>query len=370
MAKANATKIGIIGCGNISGIYFQAGKTFEILDIVACADMIPERAQARAAEFGVPRACTVDELLADPDIRIVVNLTIPLAHAEIALRTLEAGKCAYGEKPLACNRDDGKKIMDLAAQKKLLVGSAPDTFMGGGIQTCRKLIDDGWIGEPIGATAFMTCHGHESWHPDPEFYYKVGGGPMFDMGPYYLTALVNLLGPVKRVSGATRVTFPERLITSQPKYGTKIKVDVPTHVTGLLDFAGGAVGVIVQSFDVWAAELPRIEIYGTEGSLSVPDPNGFGGPVKLRRAGAAAWTEMPLSHGYADNARGIGVADMAYALRSGRKHRASGELAMHVLDIMQAVHESSDQGKHIELTTTCERPAMLPLGLVHGRLDE
>jgi len=214
------------------------------------------------------------------------------------------------------------------------------------------------------------CHGHEGWHPDPEFYYKAGGGPMFDMGPYYLTALVNLMGPVKRVTGSARITFPERLITSQPKFGTVIKVDVPTHVAGIMDFANGAVGTIITTFDVWAAELPRIEIYGTEGSLSVPDPNSFGGPVRIRRAGAGEWSEVPLTHGYAQNSRGIGVADMAYALRSGRPHRASGELAYHVLDIMHAFHDASREGKHIELRSTCAKPAALPLGLRHGTLDE
>jgi len=363
------TKVGVIGCGNISGIYFKAGQTFEAIEIVACADLVRAKAEAKAKEFNVPRVLSTDELLADPEIEIVLNLTVPKAHANLAIKALKAGKHVHGEKPLACTRADGKRVMDLAAKLKLRVGSAPDTFLGGGIQTCRKLIDDGWIGEPIGATAFMTCHGHESWHPDPEFYYEVGGGPMLDMGPYYLTAMVALMGPVKRVTGMTRVTFPERTITSQPKYGKKVKVEVPTHVAGLLEFGNGAIGSILTTFDVWAAELPRIEIYGTAGSLSVPDPNGFGGPVRVRRAGAAAWSEVPLTHGYAENSRGIGVADMAMAIRSRRAHRASGELAFHVLDIMQAIHESQDKGKRIDLTTTCKRPAPLPLGLRHGTLD-
>lgn len=361
-------KVGIIGCGNISNIYFQAGKTFEAIDIVACADLLMERAQAKAEEHGC-KAMTVEQLLADPEIEIVMNLTIPIAHAEVALKALEAGKCVHNEKPLAITREDGKKMLQAAKAKGLRVGCAPDTFMGAGIQTCVKLIDDGWIGEPIGATAFMMCHGHESWHPDPEFYYKVGGGPMFDMGPYYLTALVALMGPAKRVTGSTRVTFPERTITSEPKYGTKIKVDVPTHVNGVIDFANGAIATIIQSFDVWGAHLPNIEIYGTEGSIRVPDPNGFGGPVQVKRL-RADWTDMPLSHGYAENSRGIGVADMACGLRSGRKHRANGDMAYHVLDIMHAVHDASDQGKHVMLESTCERPAPLPMGLLHGQLDE
>ncbi len=368
-------KIGVVGCGNISPIYFKAGKKFDILDIVACADLIPERAQARAAEFGVPKACSVDELLADPDIDMVLNITIPIAHAGVAIKALQAGKSVYNEKPLTITRQDGQKLLQMAREKGLLVGGAPDTFLGGGIQTCRKLIDDGWIGQPVAATAFMTCHGHESWHPDPEFYYKVGGGPMFDMGPYYLTALVNLMGPVRRVTGSARVTFAERTITSQPKYGTQIIVDVPTHVAGVLDFAGGAIATIVTSFDVWAANLPRIEIYGSEGSLSVPDPNTFGGPVLLRRSGAKEWSEVPLAFGYAENSRGLGLADMAYTLRAmqqgkTRRHRANEALTYHVLDIMHAIHDASTGGQHVELSSTCERPALLPLGLREGLLDE
>ena len=250
------------------------------------------------------------------------------------------------------------------------MGCAPDTFLGAGHQTCRKLIDDGAIGEPVAAAAFMACHGHESWHPDPEFYYKPGGGPMFDMGPYYLTALVNLLGPVRRVTGSARITFPERLITSEPKSGTKITVDVPTHVAGVLDFANGAVATIITSFDVWAHNLPRIDVYGSEGSLSVPDPNGFGGPVRIRRSGDSEWTEVPHTHGCAENGRGIGVADMACALRSGRPHRTSGQLAYHVLDVMHAVHDASREGTHIELESTCDRPTPVPTGLAEGTLDE
>jgi predicted dehydrogenase len=363
-------KVGVIGCGNISPIYFKAGKKFDILDIVACADLLMERAEARAAEFDVPKACTVEELLSDPEIGIVLNITSPNAHAEVAFKALEAGKSVYNEKPLAITREDGKKMLSMAQKKGLLVGGAPDTFLGGGHQTCRKLIDDGWIGEPIAATAFMTCHGHESWHPDPEFYYKVGGGPMFDMGPYYLTALVNMIGPVKRVSGSTRITFPERTITSAKKFGTKVEVEVPTHVVGVLDFSNGAIGTIITSFDVWSANLPRIEVYGTEGSLSVPDPNTFGGPVMVRRMGAQEWSPIPLAFGYAENSRGLGIADMAYSLRFGRRHRANESLTYHVLDIMHAIHDASDSGQHVMLESSCERPALLPLGLMEGFLDE
>ncbi len=367
MAK---TKIGIIGCGNISGIYLKNCQTvFEDITIAAVADMLPERAKAKAEEFKIPKACSVAELLADPEIKIVVNLTIPKAHGEVALAALQAGKSVHNEKPLALTREDGKKLLDLAKAKNLRVGCAPDTFMGGGIQTCRKLIDDGWIGQPVAATAFMTCHGHESWHPDPEFYYKVGGGPMFDMGPYYLTALVALMGPARRVTGSVRTTFATRTITSQPKYGTVINVDVPTHVAGVIDFANGAVATVITSFDVWAAKLPCIEIYGTTGSLSVPDPNGFGGPVMVRRAGAKDWSEVPLTHAHADNCRGIAVADMAKAIAANRPHRANGELAYHVLDMMHAVHDASKANQHVMLQSTCQQPAPLPMDLRNGQMD-
>jgi len=362
------TKIGVIGCGNISGAYFSAGKTFKNLEIAACADLDINRAKAKAEEFKIPKACTVKELLADPDIEIVVNLTIPKAHAEVALATLAAGKHVYGEKPLAVTRKDGQKIMAMAKAKKLRVGSAPDTFFGGGIQTCRKLIDDGWIGKPVAASAFMMSRGHEGWHPQPEFYYDLGGGPMLDMGPYYLTALVNLLGPIKRVSGSARITFPERMITSQPQCGKIMKVKALTHYAAVLDFAQGAICSMIMTFDCKGAQLPCIEIYGTEGTLSVPDPNGFGGTVRIGGKGKD-WQEIPLTHGYTDNSRSIGVADMANAIQSGRPHRASGELAFHVLDAMEAAADASASGKAVNLTSTCKRPAALPLGLLPGTLD-
>ncbi|UCE35060.1 MAG: Gfo/Idh/MocA family oxidoreductase [Deltaproteobacteria bacterium] len=362
-------KVGVVGCGVISEVYLKVSRIFEDMEVSACSDIIMDRAKARAQEFNIPKACTVKEMLNDPEIRIVINLTVPNAHAEIALKVLEAGKSVYNEKPLAVTREDGKKILRTAKERKLKVGAAPDTFLGGGLQTCRKLIDDGWIGEPVAATAFMMTHGPEGWHPDPEFFYKMGGGSMFDMGPYYLTALVFLLGPVNRVTSSTRISFPERIVTSKPKYGTRIKVDVPTHIAGIMDFANGTVGTIITSFDVWGAQLPHIEIYGTEGSLSVPDPNRFSGPISILRAGSKEWKEVPFTHGYTEQSRSIGVADMAKAMKTERPHRASGELAYHVLDIMHAFHDASSQGKHIELESTCKRPAPLPIGLRHGQLD-
>ena len=365
-------KVGLMGCGNISDQYFKGCAAFSILEVAGCADILPERAEAKAEEYGV-KAYTIEEMLADPDIDIIINLTIPAAHADVSLLAIEAGKNVHSEKPLALTREDGQKILDAAKAKGVLVGCAPDTFLGGGLQTCRKLIDDGWIGTPVAATAFMLGHGPESWHPNPDFFYKVGGGPMFDMGPYYLTALVHLLGSVQRVSGSARISFPERYATS-PKlppevFGHAIEVEIPTHVAGVLDFVNGTIATLITSFDVWSHTLPRIEIYGTEGTLCVPDPNTFRGPVKVRRAGAEDWTEMGLTH--SDKVgRGIGVADMAYAIRSGRPLRASGELAYHVLDLMHAFHDSSASGEHVKITSTVAQPAPLPLGLMAGLLDE
>ena len=364
-------KTGIIGCGNISGIYFKnLCSLFEIIDVTVCADLDMDRARAKAEEFPGVKAVSVDQLLSDPEIDIVVNLTIPQAHFEVSMKAVQAGKHVYCEKPITLECEQAQQLLVAAKEKNVLVGNAPDTFLGAGIQTCRKIIDDGLVGEPIAATAFMTCHGHESWHPDPEFYYKKGGGPMFDMGPYYLTALVNLLGPVKQVTGSARISFTQRTITSAKKNGQKIEVEVPTHVAGIMNFVNGAVGTIITSFDVWGANLPRIEIYGTQGSLSVPDPNCFGGTVCLKKAGDKEWSEIELTHSYAETSRGIGVADMAYAANSGRAHRANGEMANHVLDIMHAFHDASDQSKHIDLETTCQQPAILPAGLPEGLLDE
>jgi predicted dehydrogenase len=363
----NKVKVGIIGCGNISGAYFKHTRMFPILDLVGCADLDMDRARAKATEQNI-QAMTVQQMLADKSIEIIINLTVPKAHFEVNMAAIAAAKNVHCEKPLAINREDGRKTVEAARAKGVLLGCAPDTFLGGGGQTCRKLIDDGWIGEPVAATAFMLCHGHESWHPSPEFYYEVGGGPMLDMGPYYLTSLVNLMGAIKRTCGSTRATFPERTITSKEKYGKVIKVETPTHIAGVMDFASGAIGTIIQSFDVWGHNLPRIEVYGTQGSMVVPDPNNFTGPVMVRRAGAKEWSNIPLTHAD-DVGRGIGVADMAYALRSGRKNRVSGDLAYHVLDVMCSFEESSRTSKHVEIKSTVARPAALPVGLMAGTLD-
>ncbi|MFB9758378.1 Gfo/Idh/MocA family protein [Ectobacillus funiculus] len=355
-------KIGIVGCGNISSIYMENCQKFDHLDLVACADLDEQHAQAQAAKYGIPKAYSVQELLTDPDIELVINLTIPKAHAAVCIQALEAGKHVYTEKPLAVTREEGQQILETAKKQNLLVGSAPDTFLGAGIQTAIHLIEQGEIGVPIGASAFMITRGHEHWHPDPAFYYDIGGGPMFDMGPYYLTALVSLLGPIKRISGSTRISYPERTVTSEPKAGTKIQVATPTHISGTIDFASGAIGTITTSFDAFGGtSLPPIEIYGSEGTLLVPDPNTFGGPVRIRKRDEKEFVDVSLSYGYSQNSRGLGVADMAQAILSGSEHRANGNLAYHVLEAMHGFHDSSDNGKHYIMESTCERPQSLSL---------
>ncbi len=361
--------VGVIGCGNISDLYFQGGKRFESIEIIACADLIKTLAREKAKKHGIQEVLTPEKLLTRSDVDIVLNITVPKAHAAVALAALDAKKHVYNEKPLTLTRKEGKTLLDKAAKNNLRVGCAPDTVLGAGIQTARKLIDDDWIGAPVSATAFMQCHGHEHWHPSPEFYYETGGGPMFDMGPYYLTALVTLLGPAAGVMAATRTTFDERLITSEPKKGTMVKVETPTHLAGIIDFKSGAVCTMITSFDVWRTGLPCLEIHGTEGSLSVPDPNGFGGEVQLFRQGYGDWQPVPHSHGYAEQSRGLGLADMAAAIQTGRAHRASGALAYHVLDIMQAFIESGETHVRVELQSTCERPAPMPAGLRDGQTD-
>ena len=361
--------IGIIGCGNISGAYLNAARVFPILKVRAVADMNREAAEARGAEFDVP-VKSVEELLADPQIEIVVNLTVPGAHVEVGLKAIAAGKHVHSEKPLGITVAEAKRLIDAAAAKGLRVGSAPDTFLGGAHQTCRKMIDEGAIGQPIGGTAFFGTAGHERWHPSPTFYYLEGGGPMLDMGPYYITDLVNLLGPVKRVAGLASRMRSERLITSEPLNGTMMKVEVATHVAGTMEFHSGALVTIVMSFDIARHDHRPIELYGSDGAISVPDPNNFGGQIETATASMANWRAVPTLHAYANgNFRIIGVADMAQAIRTGRPHRASGALAFHVLEVMEAFQRSSDTGTHIAIESRPERPAMLPVELANGMLD-
>jgi predicted dehydrogenase len=357
--------IGIIGCGNISGAYLNSMAQFPVLDIRALADLRLDAARAAAAPRNL-RACTVDELLRDDSIDIVVNLTTPGAHVEVGLQAIAAGKHVHSEKPLGLNVADASRLLDAAARLGLRVGCAPDTFLGGGHQACRQLVDAGAIGRAVAGTAFFMCPGHERWHPAPAFYYAAGGGPMLDMGPYYITALVNLIGPVARVTGIASRAHAQRTITSEPLRGQAIAVEVSTHIAGTLEFANGAVVSIATSFDVPVHRHAPIELYGTEASLLVPDPNRFGGPVELARAGGS-WQTQPIEHRYADgNHRGIGVADLAYALRDGAPQRCSGELALHVLEVMEAFQVSSDGGRHVTIHSRPSRPAALALAGLDG----
>ena len=363
-------KIGLIGCGSISKAYFAGCKRYDILEVVACADLDFNRAQEKAKEYGV-RACTVDELIADLEVEIVINLTIPQAHAPVNERILRAGKHAYVEKPFGLDLKEARRVIALAKRKNLLVGGAPDTFLGGGVQTSRQLLDDGIIGKPVAGTAYMMCAGHESWHPSPEFYYKQGGGPMFDMGPYYITALVNLLGPVTRVSGSVRASFKHRTITSKPLNGKRVKVEVPTHYSGTLEFTNGTIVTVIMSFDVIrGTDQPPITLYGSKGTMLVPDPNTFVGPVKVKLQGEAEFTEHPLTHSD-QRLRGTGVADMAYSiLRRRRKYRCNGELVTHVIEVISAFEKSSNSGRHVTIKTPMTRPKLLVPNLPDNVLDK
>ena len=359
--------IGIIGLGNISAAYLKASKDFPVLDIRAVADMNPAAAKARADEFGL-KAVDLDAIFTDPSIDIILNLTIPKAHVEVGLRAIEAGKHVYSEKPLGIVFAEGKKLVEAAKAKNLRVGSAPDTFLGGSHQTARRIVDEGALGQLIGGTAYFMCPGHERWHPNPAFYYEAGGGPMLDMGPYYITDLVNLLGPVAKVSGFGTKLRDTRTITSKDRNGEIIPVHVPTHVSGTLVFHNGAVVQVTMSFDVAGHKHVPLEIYGTEASLIVPDPNHFGGQIQLLEKGGE-WTDIATDMPYAEgNYRSIGLADMAHAIIEGRPHRCNGDLALHVLEVMEAFETSSTSGRVIDITTPAERPAQLGTSLVNGKL--
>jgi len=345
-------KIGLVGCGNISGIYLKnLGSMFSGAQIVATADLIHERA-VNAAKICGGKAMSNEELF-NSDADIVLNLTTPDAHALINEQALQHGKHAYCEKPFACNMEDGERVMTLAKSKGLYIGCAPDTFMGEGIQTAKQAILDGRIGEVIGATAFMMSRGHEHWHPDPEFYYgREGGGPLFDMGPYYVTALMYLIGSIKRVTGISRASFPTRTILSSKKKGNIIEVQTPTHVTGTLQFENGSIANLITTFDVCASDLPRIEIYGSKGTLSVPDPNNFSGLLKIRGFNELRWKKIKMrSKKYAGNSRGLGVAEMVDAIRNGKPNIAQGERALHVLEAFTGILKSSETEQFYNMKT-------------------
>jgi len=364
-------RVGVVGCGAISGIYFKNLTTvFTEIEIAGVCDLIDQRAEDAIAAYNLPRKYKdMHEMFADPTVDIVLNLTRPYEHLEVSMAAIAAGKHVYTEKPLGATLEEGITIRDAAKAKGVYLAGAPDTFLGAGIQTCRKLIDDGYIGKPVAATAHFACRGHESWHPDPAFYYQFGGGPIMDMGPYYITALVNLIGPVKTVSGMATKSYPTRRITSEPHYGTIVDVEVATHVSGQMHFENGAIGTIIQSFDVHSHNLPKIEVYGTQGTLVVPDPNTFGGPILLFRPESKEYKEMPLTFGYEENSRGLGLADMAKAIQTGRKARADVDVIYHALEVMTSFTKSAETRQHVDMLTSPERPAPMAYGLLPGILD-
>ncbi len=378
------TKIGIIGCGVISGIYIENARRLDAIECVAVADVNPAAARYRAEQYGIPRACAPEELLADPAIAIVVNLTPHRLHHRVGLQIIAAGKHLYSEKPLTVYREESQELLEEAAKAGVRVGSAPDTFFGGAWQTARRAIDDGLIGVPFAAQATLQWRRAPADEQGPRATIsptratvagaigraqseglKYGASVAFDMGPYYLTALINLLGPATHAAGATRQVFAEKA-----QFGSTITVESPTHVAGLIEFAGGAVCQFLTSGDAYGTGLPHIEIYGTEGSLRCPDPNYFPGPVYLRQPDSTALVALDCAHGYNQDSRGVGVADLAVALAHDRPHRATGEMGAHVVDILNAIHESADEGRRIALRTTCARPAALPPQLPDWTIED
>ncbi len=356
---AGPLRVGMVGAGNISRMYFETfGRIREEVQLVRIADLDLQRASEAGAAQGVPGG-SVTDLLADPDVDIVLNLTIPAAHAEVALQALTAGKHVYGEKPLAVTVAEARTVLDLAQRRGLWVGCAPDTVLGTGIQTARRAIDDGLIGRPVAATATMAIPGHEAWHPNPDFYYAPGGGPLYDMGPYYLHALITLLGPVARVSASSSRPVGERVIGSGARAGERVPVLTDTHITGLLEHVNGAITTLTMSFDTVGTRAVPIEVHGVDGSLSVPDPNEFTGTTSLKKRGAD-WVDLPVSAGYEDSARGYGLLDYHRTL-PGDVPRADAGIGFHALDIMETMMRSSVEGRRLDLSAPGVRPRAVPL---------
>lgn len=368
-----ALGVGIIGCGTISGIYMQNMSRFPGLALVACADIRADAAQAAAAKHGAS-ARSIDALLNSPDVDIVVNLTIPVAHFAVSRAAVRAGKHVFGEKPLCIEPEQGHELVAEAERRSVKLGCAPDTFLGPGGRLAREVIDCGRIGSVLSGTCFLMSHGMEHWHPDPEFYFKPGGGPILDMAPYYLAALVNLIGPIASVQARTSTGFAERIVSAEgPRKGHAIKVETPTTVMALVRFVSGADIVLAMSWDVWKHGHQPIELYGTEGSLRVPDPNFFGGVVEYterggdwicldcadRPFGKPNWRSPAWAASMPDRAnyRCLGVAELAHAVTRGTPHRSSGALASHVLDAMHAILRAGEQGGEVEVTSRVERPA-------------
>jgi predicted dehydrogenase len=352
-------RVGIIGAGYISAAYLRASQAFAQIRVVSCADLNPAAAEARAREFGIA-ATSLDSLLQDDTVRLVLNLTTPQSHVPVSLRAVEAGKHVYCEKPLGLSTAEAQSLLQAAKVREVRLGCAPDTFLGAGQQTARNALDRDLIGQPFGGIALVLMAGSEKWHPNPDFYYLPGAGPVFDMGPYYLTALVNLLGPISKVCSIGRKAFDYRTIGSGPRQGERFPVKTLTHFCSLLEFAAGPLVTFVASFDVAGHGHPPIEIYGTEGTLQVPDPNRFGGVVRLCRRPHAQWEELAPTHGFGDsNYRSLGVAELAESIQSGRPHRTSEALAFHVLEVMEAIVENTSSDRPVQIRSTCERPRPL-----------
>ncbi|MFC5907118.1 Gfo/Idh/MocA family protein [Streptacidiphilus monticola] len=357
MSRTGPVGLAVVGAGNISGQYLRNLTAFPDVEVLAVADLDDRRAAQAAAEYGIGTACSPAAALEIPEVEIVVNLTVPAAHAQVALAALRAGKHVYGEKPLALDPESGRAVLAEAAARGLRVGNAPDTFLGAGIQSARRAVEAGLIGEPVAATVALESMGPEGWHPDPAFFYLPGAGPLFDMGPYYLTALVSLLGPVSSVAATARMARQRRVVGSGPLAGTEFPVEVPTHVTALLEFAAGCGASTAFSFDSPAGKQ-LLELGGTEATLALPDPNTFGGPLRIRGPKDREWRELPLSG--TEAGRGIGVVDLARSLRAGQPHRASGELGLHVLDIMATIVASAAEGSFQKVTSVVPATDALP----------
>ncbi|MFN4155982.1 MAG: Gfo/Idh/MocA family protein [Paracoccaceae bacterium] len=368
--------LGIIGCGNISSAYLRLAPLFKGLEVRAVADMNMDTARARGAEFNVA-AQSVDDLLANPDVDVVINLTIPDAHYAVTRRILEAGKHAYSEKPLVLTLDEGESLRALAAANGLAVGCAPDTFLGGAHQQARAVLDEGKIGELTAGCAAVLNHGMEHWHPNPDFFFLPGAGPMLDLGPYYIANLINLLGPVRRVGALTSSAQSERTISNGPRNGETVPVKTPTNIHALLEFHNGATINLSTSWDVWHHKRNHFELYGTEGTLYVPDPNFFGGEVQIGGRDGTLTTLAPWDHpfgvpnqehpknGPQANYRTAGLADMVQALLTGRDARCSLERTLHGVEVMTACLASGESGEFVTLTTTCSRPDAL--GIAEAR---
>jgi predicted dehydrogenase len=362
---SRATGVGVVGCGNISHAYIENMQRSPQLRVIACGDDPPDRARERAGEYGIAKSGTPEEVMSDPEVELVVNLTVPARHSGITLAALRTGKHVWSEKPLGLDREEGAEILKEASELDLEVGCAPDTILGAGLQTCRHAVSRGLIGEPLAASAFFMAAGPETWHHHPAFFYRAGAGPLFDVGPYYLSALVELLGPVRRVTASGSVLFPERTIQAGPKRGQAIRVATDTFVAGVLEFEEGAMSTLVTAFGVWGGDMPPALVFGSKGVLALPDPNTFAGPVRVRlHADEEGWRDLPLTHHHTDgceNCRGLGMAEMAVAIRAGARPRASADLAHHVLDVMQSMGESASGGRHVEVQSTCQRSEPLPV---------